>query len=85
MTITHHPADPRIEGALIRAGHVREDLAEAAREYFRPLTAAELDDVTPVMASRVEAWDDQVDPTERSLFYTANELLATFAVFAHDH
>ena len=85
MTITRHPADPRIEGALIRAGHVRADLAEAAREYFRPLTAAELDDVTPVMAARIDDWDDRFVAAERSLFCTANELLSLFAAFSHDH
>ncbi len=83
--ITNHPADPAIEGALIRAGHIRADLAEAAREYFRPLTSAELDDVTQEMTTRIDEWDDRLLATERSLFYTANELLSTFAVFAHDH
>ena len=85
MTISHHPDDPRIEGAIISAGHVREDLAEAAREYFRPLTSAELDDVTREMTARVEMWDDQADPNHRSLFYMANELLLLFSIFSHDH
>lgn len=84
--ILTNPYDAYTEVAEIRLLHLREDIAEAAKDFYRPLTKAEIAEIATVLIKYFirQADENGWHAVAENAWFTANDFIVLCATHSHD-